>query len=252
MLKLIAALTLALLPSAAWAQDDKYSDLDSDGKKGRPSKEEDDGKPAKEEVVREIERGLYGKASIGSATYLLNYGSKAGIGSILKSGTSLGMAFGSDFVDQERKSMAWEVAFMQGIHNGMNWEQNAALVSSGQLAPTSAVQGDTRSYGALAGIEYSAYPSRRLGIGIRAGGGVFLTPLLMDRAAFDQQVAEWGAGAPTVTSVHRTPHPLGYGGPTFEYYTKLSHFSIGADVDVMYVVGFDLGINGTGYMKYSF
>jgi hypothetical protein len=42
------------------------------------------------------------------------------------------------------------------------------------------------------------------------------------------------------------------GGPTFEYYTKLSHFSAGIDVDVFYAIGFDLGLNATGNLKYTF
>ncbi|MEO1576985.1 MAG: hypothetical protein AAFU65_18720, partial [Pseudomonadota bacterium] len=41
-------------------------------------------------------------------------------------------------------------------------------------------------------------------------------------------------------------------GGTFEYYTKLSHFSIGADVDLVIVPGFDTGINPSGYLKYTF
>ena len=42
------------------------------------------------------------------------------------------------------------------------------------------------------------------------------------------------------------------GGPTFEYYTKLSHFSVGLDADVFYAFTFDLGASVTGYLKYTF
>ena len=45
--------------------------------------------------------------------------------------------------------------------------------------------------------------------------------------------------------------PVG-GGPTFEYYTKLAHFSVGVDTDVLYIVGWDLSVNPMGYMKYTF
>ena len=31
--------------------------------------------------------------------------------------------------------------------------------------------------------------------------------------------------------VHQSPHPVFFGGPTVEYYTKLSHFSVGLDAD---------------------
>ncbi len=246
------ALSLAFalaVPVSGWAQDeedDKYSGLDDEGKekKGRDADEE---KPSREEVVREIERGLYAKASIGSAMYFLN------LAGVLRGGTALGMSFGSDFVDEERRSMAWEAGFWQGIHNGMLYTENAGLVVSGQLPPSAAIQGDTRTYGALAGVEYSIYPSRRIGVGLRAGGGVYLAPLLMDRAGYEAEVApKYGSARANLDSMHSSPHPLGYAGPTFEYYTKLSHFSVGADVDVMYVVGLDLGLNATGYMKYSF
>ena len=51
---------------------------------------------------------------------------------------------------------------------------------------------------------------------------------------------------------HGTPHPIVMGGPTFEYYTKLSHFSVGIDADVFYAIGFDLGASVTGTLKYTF
>ena len=53
-------------------------------------------------------------------------------------------------------------------------------------------------------------------------------------------------------NVHEGPLPMALFGPTIEYYTKLSHFSVGVDVDVTYVIGFDLGISPFGYMKYTF
>jgi hypothetical protein len=59
----------------------------------------------------------------------------------------------------------------------------------------------------------------------------------------------WGVSDP---GYHGTPHPMGIGGPTIEYYTKLSHFSVGAEADVFYAVGFDLGLNATGFLKYTF
>ena len=42
------------------------------------------------------------------------------------------------------------------------------------------------------------------------------------------------------------------GGPAFEYYSKLAHFSVGLDADIFYAIGFDLGANAIGYMKYTF
>ena len=42
------------------------------------------------------------------------------------------------------------------------------------------------------------------------------------------------------------------GGPAFEYYSNLAHFSVGLDADIFYAIGFDLGANAIGYMKYTF
>src|SRR5690606_28726844 len=108
------------------------------------------------EVIREIELGYYLKSSIGSTFYLLDYGKT------LQAGTALGFAGGSDFLDNERSSAAWEVQFAQGVHNGTRWENQR-----GNVPPQSYIQGDTRTFLLAANVEYSAYPTRRFGIGGR-------------------------------------------------------------------------------------
>jgi hypothetical protein len=233
---LLSALALTLAAAPALAQDDDLENLDESGETRRERRTRRDG--LESEVIREIERGYYLKSEVGSAFYLINYSST------LSAGTSLAFAFGSDFVDNERNSAAWEIAFSQGIHNGAPYQRQAGL------PPQRLIQGDTRSFQLIANAEYSVYPSRRFGIGVRGGAGIMLTPLLMDGEAFrnDVEGGTWGV----TTTVHRTPHPLVLVGPTLEYYTKLSHFSIGADVDVLYALGFDLGVDATGYLKYTF
>lgn len=191
------------------------------------------------EVIREIERGYYLKSNIGSTFYLGNYAST------LQAGTLIGFAGGSDFLDNEKSSAAWEVQFSQGVHNGQRWENQRPA----GRAPNQLIQGDTRTFMIAANAEYSVYPVRRFGIGLRAGAGVMLSPLLIESNAFRDTVeADWNV----TTSVHRNPHPIVFLGPTFEYYTKLSHFSIGADIDASYALGFDLGISAAGYLKYTF
>ena len=93
--------------------------------------------------------------------------------------------------------------------------------------------------------------NRRFGIGMRAGGGIMLTPLLVFEDSYKNVIipTAWGNNRP---AVHDSPHPMFGGGPTFEYYTKLSHFSIGADVNGFYALGLDLGLSATGYLKYTF
>ena len=233
----ILAVLLALssvVVSDAVAQD-SVQDLDADpNARDRASRRDS----LQGEVIREIERGYYLKSAIGSTFYLGNYSRT------LQAGTLLGFAGGSDFIDNEKNSAAWEVQFTQGVHNGTRWENQA-----GNFAPNEYIQGDTRTFLLAANIEYSIYPSRRLGIGARLGAGIMLSPLLIESTAYAETVEqEFGV----TTTVHRNPHPLVFVGPTFEYYTKLSHFSVGADVDVSYALGFDLGLSAAGYLKYTF
>jgi hypothetical protein len=246
---LFLASAFVLTPSAL-AQDEEETDLDSDSKtkkkKSSSSSREDDA--AK---VREIVRGFYGKASVGGVGYLLDFARVSSLsGSPYASwGTSVGFAVGQDFVDNEKQSMAWEVAFHQGVNNGTE------LISSGGVGQIDegcgaapCTEGDLRTFTIQATYEFSFYPARRIGVGFRAGGGALYSPLLIDSARWEEIVADIG-GDP---GYHNSIHPYGVAGPTFEYYTKLSHFSVGADVDVFYAVGWDLGANAVGTLKYTF
>lgn len=233
-LAILLALSSVVVTDAV-AQDD-VQDLDADPNARDRSSRRDS---LEQEVIREIERGYYLKSNIGSTFYLGNYSAT------LQAGTLLGFAVGSDFVDNEKNSAAWEVQFSQGVHNGERWEDQIVLGRT----PSQNIQGDTRTFLLAANAEYSIYPSRRIGIGIRGGAGIMLSPLLIESSAFQTEVeANWG----TTTTVHRNPHPIAFIGPTFEYYTKLSHFSLGADVDASYALGFDLGVSASGYLKYTF
>jgi hypothetical protein len=245
-----ALLSSPLLVSTAHAQDeeDDFGEGEEDsGKKKKPSKaalaaQDDTAK------VKEINRGVYAKAAGGVAVYLLNFSRS------VDPGTSVNLAVGQDFVDTERQSMAWEIGIGQGVHNGAAWYEQAAYgcytLGTGSEPCT---EGDLRTYSLTANYEISFYPARRFGIGLRVGGGVLLSPLLIyngaDLPAYDSDVvSEFGAEP----GMHGAPKPLVFGGPTIEYYTKLSHFSIGADIDAVYGIGWDLGLNGTGYLKYTF
>lgn len=245
-MKLLALpLLLGLVaPSVALAQT-TYDDLDETEENRKKEKVSKRKAIASAEVIREIERGFYAKAPIGSTLFLGTYGTSAPVSGnpILRPGTYLALAIGQDFVDQERSSIAWEIAFAQGVHNG---EVFGDLV--GQLDPGIIIQGDTRTLQGLASLEFSFYPgpSRRVGYGLRAGGGIMFAPYLVNTEFFTQVT---GAELP---AVHQQPHPMAFGGPTLEYYTKLSHFSVGADVDIGYYIGFDLTATIAGYMKYSF
>lgn len=230
---LLGMLLVAPVLASQRAEAQDYSDLDS----------EDDGKKksvqdrVKSDQVREINRGLYLKANVGGSFYLGNFSSA------VSAGTATALAVGQDFLDRERTSMAWEFAFFQGIHNGATYDVQAA--NGGPY-----VEGDLRTYSFAGMVEWNTYPGRRWGLGARVGGGILMSPLLMDRGYYEDEVlGRWGIQDP---GYHGSPHPIVLGGPNIEYYTKLSHFSIGMDIDVFYAIGWDLGMSTTGNMKYTF
>ena len=244
------------LPAIAYGAD--IDDIDDTGKpsKAKKNKPEDAAKADVTAVIREVEKGLYAKSAVGLTMWLgPNYGFATPVapifgGPLVKPGPQLAFAVGQEFLDQEKQSAAWEVAFTQGTHNGVTWElqERSQMDELGFTAYH--IQGDVRSFMLMVNGEYSYYPTRRIGIGARLGAGLMLTPLLMKKDFYYSTVVPaWNGFDPAVT---RTPHPWIFAGPTFEYYTKLSHFSVGVDIDVGFAIGFDLGIMSTGYVKYTF
>lgn len=237
---LALALALTLSP-AAHAADDDATDLDGEEGTRKPKKRR--GKDVATTKVREITRGSYAKSNVGGAFYLGNFSSAVSAGSYV------GAAYGKDFVDHERSSMAWEVGIAQGLHNGVDFLTQAAngCQADGGAAPCT--QGDLRTYSVTAAYEYSMYPTRRVGVGVRVGAGGLYSPLLIEENAWADVVSNEFQLDP---GHHNAFKPIVFGGPTIEYYTKLSHFSVGVDVDVVYGIGWDLGMNTSGALKYTF
>ena len=248
LLSLLIAAPL-LMASPAYAQ--SVDDLDEGEGSTTTSSSSRNSRFNNDEVVREIVKGAYAKINVGGAGYLLDFNG------FVSAGTAVGLSLGYDFVDREKTSMAGEIGIWQGIHNGCSVERQVAPGqlgtcagnAKGKLSP--GIQGDLRTYSILADYEFSKYPTRRIGLGFRLGGGVLFSPLLIEETAWQTQivVGEWGGYDP---GYHSGPKPLGFGGLTAEYYSKISHFSVGADFDVFYAVNFDLGFNGSGYLKYTF
>lgn len=237
-------LTYALLATpAAFAQDEEEED---DGSKYLEESDEDKGGKSRSSrgrspgQVREIVRGFYGKSNVGGAFYLGSFAPA------VNGGTYVALSVGQDFVDNEKQSMAWEVQLQQGLHNGAPYLDQAGA-GCGVGAPCT--EGDLRTYSIVALYEFSAYPTRRLGIGAHAGAGVLYSPLLIYGPAYQDEVLGEFGGDP---GYHNAPKPLIVAGPTLEYYTKLSHFSVGLDADVFYGIGWDLGMSASGYLKYTF
>ncbi len=246
-------LAAALITSpTAFAQDEDSEDSDTvsededEGSSKKKSKKKSSGRKESAGKIREIVRGVYAKADVGGAGYLL------GLKDSVQAGTLVGLGVGQDFVDNEKQSMAWEVNILQGIHNG----GAAALQTSPDIqcpgGPAVCTEGDLRTYSLQASYEFSAYPTRRIGIGFRVGAGAMYSPLLIDATAYNEEIIPSPAYGGADPGFHGGIHPYGFGGPAFEYYTKLSHFSVGINADVFYAVGWDLGLNGAGSLKYTF
>jgi hypothetical protein len=191
-------------------------------------------------LVREVVRGYYFVANVGSVIYTNTHG-YGGEGGLLSPVIATGLAVGSDFIDKERLSFAWQASFQQGLFNGPREEELA------DLPPF--VEGDIHTFAGVGSVEASFYPTRRLGLGLRVGGGFMVIPLLMDQEIYQETIVSvWGSPA----TLHENPLGMIVGTPTLEYYTKLSHFSVGVDVELSYVFEFDFGIAPSGYLKYTF
>jgi hypothetical protein len=201
-----------------------------------------------EGVIREIERGPYVQANIGSTFYL-------GARRFLRPGTTVDLTVGGDVVDKDKLSVAVQFTLSQAMHlSALNYEGQPA----NGVGLNGLIQGNTYTLGAYLGAKASAYPIRRLAVGGHLGAGVMAVPLLMDRASYDEVVVglgngdgAWG-GPANAPAVHRGVKPTLFAGPHIEYYTKLSHFSLGVDVDFIYAIGMDFGGKATGFFKYTF
>lgn len=244
-LKLLLPALLALGPAAlsngAFAATDEDEMEGSDSGSSPRTRGQD--KP-----VREIVKGFYAHANVGGAFFL------GDLNGFVSPGTYSSLGVGQDFVDSEKLSMAWDISFSQGVHNGCYFETQAQFGCTGNLKGKNSpyIQGDVRTYSVGASLEASFYPTRRLGVGVNLGGGVMFAPLLMVEEYYLEDVVAGSWGLASAPTYHTAPHPIVQAGPTFEYYTKLSHFSVGLDANVSYALQFDLGANVTGYMKYTF
>jgi hypothetical protein len=197
-----------------------------------------------EGIVREVNKGLYLKSGVGVTPFFATNS----IGNpIVSPVMTVDLSVGNDIVDNERLSMAVEAQFGQQLHQGPKPEDLAAEAAVG--APF-LVSGDLHVFALTATYEVSIYPTRRLGVGVRGGGGVSIVPLLMNDQYYQELIVpNYGVDA----VIHRGPNPTVRAGATLEYYTKLSHFSVGTDIDVLYVIGsLGLGLSPTGYLKYTF
>ena len=156
--------------NVAQAADLEDLDSSSSSKRSKKAKAARSPKGSEQEVVREIVKGYFLKANAGTTIYLGSHSA------LLQSGTALSLSGGGEFIDRENMSMAWEVVFDQGLHNGLKYTEQGNLLLSGQIGTNQLSQGDLHTFSILAMVEASWYVNRRFGIGVRGGGGVMLTP----------------------------------------------------------------------------
>jgi len=237
---------MASLPVYAGEDDEEEEGGDLDGGGETNNRRGGRSISVNEGTVREIQRGFFGKANVGGMGYVGLFGTTQSPGMMVN------LSLGQDFVDQEKASMSWEIQLSQGVNDGVDYITQGSTGCSALGGPVPCTEGDIRTYTVEAFYEYSYYPGRRFGIGIRAGGGVLYSPLLMFPDAYNTEVlGEFGLeSAPP--NWHGSPHGIVRAGPTFEYYTKLAHFSIGADTDFFYGLGWGMGWDASGYFKYTF
>lgn len=202
-----------------------------DLEEGRSSKKR--GSRGKKQVqAREVVHGMYIKATFGSLGWLGQLGAESSFG------TSASFEFGYDVVDLLPFTLSISGTYYQGINNGVSVGDNG----------TGITQGDFRSIGGLVGARMGFNPGkrkvRRWTIGVDIKAGIYVSPALRDKGQIDSGALQASPGALILPGVG------------IEHFSRLSHFSIGADVHVPLVVGtpagFVAGLDIVGFFKYTF
>ncbi|MBJ93330.1 MAG: hypothetical protein CMP23_02520 [Rickettsiales bacterium] len=235
--------------------DDLDLDRDARRKRVRPSDRDDRRKTKRKRPAREVVKGAYAKINIGPLFWLGDIkGDNVSRTGTAASGTEIDFSFGYDIVDTLGFTLAVEGSFFQVITNGTGISEDA----NDRLGLPSVIQGDFRIFGAIAAVR--AGPNlggkrvKRLNISGHVGGGVGYSPPLVDLESptiVGRINSEYGG------ILQGRPLGLVQGGVGIEYYTKLSHFSLGLDVDFNVVIGGGAPLIGMGlatniFVKYTF
>ena len=218
-------------------------DLDQEAESARDRRRREAQAKRKKRPIREIVKGAYLKVNLGPIFWLPTISNFTS-----SSGTEMDISFGYDVVDTLGFTLAVEGSFFQVITNG----DGVSTDIGGQIA--SPIQGDFRVFGGIAAVRASGNVGgkrvKRLSISGHAGGGVGYSPALVDLA--DPRVLSRMAYGYIMQD-----RPLGLvqGGLGLEYYTRLSHFSLGLDVDFNVIIGgpvIAMGLATNVFVKYTF
>jgi len=255
LLLLFAALAI---PGPAFAQDEdddeeEEEDEEFEDEKERPRYLEDEDedrrerRPKKKRVrkAREVVKGAYAKINMGALIWLPPISTYTA-----STGTNVDFSFGYDVLDRLNFTIAVEGSFYQAISNGTG--------SSLAFGIASPIQGDFRVFGGVANVRlgpnFGGRRIKRLSVMFQVGGGVGFSPLLVQEtsANYNAGLQAWGG------SWHGKALGIITPGLSFEYYTRLAHFSIGVDVDAHLFVGgpaamaIGPAIVPTVFVKYTF
>jgi hypothetical protein len=270
------------LPSAAFAQDEddpQEEDDDEPEEEEEPEEEgsmdEEDNKPSgvdldreeetararrqretqegrKKRPVREIVKGAYLKVNLGPLFWLPAMSNFTNT-----TGTEMDFSFGYDVVDTLGFTLSIEGSFFQVITNGHGVSMDP---QSDPRAANSPIQGDFRIFGGTASVRAAANIGgrrvKRFSISGHGGGGVGYSPALVDLTNPEVVARITFANSEGARYIMQD-RPLGLiqGGLGLEYYTRLSHFSVGLDIDFNVILGgpiVAMGLATNAFAKYTF
>lgn len=203
-------------------------------------------------VVREVVKGAYLKINVGPVFWLPPISRVTST-----SATALDFNFGYDVLDR----LAFTVAIEGGLNTltangqGLNDAQTYnALLASG-IVPS--IQGDFRVLAGTVNVRFGpnfgGKKTRRGSFMVQVGGGAGYSPPLVDLQ--DPVIIGRMTGAGLGKIMQGTFLGIITPGVGLEYYTKLSHFSIGVDIDANIILGgpvVAIGVGADFFAKYTF
>lgn len=286
LLMALVASSLSLPAASAWAQDEDEEEGDGDDdmviEEDEPEEEEEGDIPtadeeaeeeeetdidAPEEVeperrqgtrkkrrrkVREVVKGAYLKINVGPQFWLPPISQVTST-----SATELDFSFGYDVIDRLGFTLTVEGSFTTLVANGTGVNDEAAfqqLLGLG-IAPT--IQGDFRIFGGTVnlrlGPNFGGKKTKRGNFSIQLGGGGGYSPPLIDiqDPLVQNRMNANGKGYIMQGRFLGLITP----GIGLEYYTKLSHFSLGVDIDANIILGgpsVAIGVGTNFFAKYTF
>ena len=201
---------------------------------------------------REVVKGAYLKMNVGPIFWLppISY-------STTTSGTELDFSFGYDVIDRLPFTLTVEASFTTVITNGTGINDNESFraLLDAQITPT--IQGDFRVFGGTVnlrlGPNFGGRKTKRVSFCVQVGGGGGYSPPLIDLQ--DQEIKNRAAANGLGFIMQGRFLGLITPGLGIEYYTKLSHFSLGLDVDATIILGGPSAAIGVGtefFAKYTF